>query len=108
MVKPGGYIQLVEAEWVQSSYSEEQPQQQRLGLVQSWSTESAGMDVQIWKKLPGLLKERGLTTIRVETFNLCYGATATREQDRTWTAELLPQSFRHLARRIPSKSPCLE
>jgi len=104
VVKPGGYIQLVEAEWVLPSYSEEQPQQRKLGLVQSWSTESAGMDVHIWKRLPSLLKARGLTTIREESFNLGYGATATREQDRVWTAELLPQSFRHLARRIPSKS----
>lgn len=104
VVKPGGYIQLVEAEWVLSSYTEEQPQQHKLGLVQSWSTESSGMDVHIWKRFPGLLKARGFTEIKEETFNLGYGATAARPEDKIWTAELLPQSFRHLARKIPGKS----
>ncbi|KAF2150681.1 putative methyltransferase [Myriangium duriaei CBS 260.36] len=101
LLKPGGYIQLVEAEWAFSTYTDEQAQQRKLGLVQCWSTESSGMDVHIWQKLPGLLSERGLVDMKEENFNLGYGATAVRLEDRTWTAELLPQSFRHLARKIP-------
>lgn len=103
LVKPGGYIQLVEAEWVLPEYGAEQVQQQKLGLVQEWSTASSGMDVHIWRRLGALLGEKGMVDVDIENFNLGYGKTATRHEDRTWTAELLPQSFRHLARKIPGK-----
>ena len=102
-VKPGGTLQLVEAEWILSSYTDEQVQQKKLAQVQRWSTESSGMDVEIWRKFPHLLKPLGFRDIKEETFNLGYGATSKRPEDRTWTAELLPQSFRHLARKMPSK-----
>jgi SAM-dependent methyltransferase len=101
VVKPGGVLQLVEAEWVLSSYSDEQVHQKKLAKVQEWSTRSSGMDVHIWKKFPDLLLPLGFVDMKVETFNLGYGATSTRPEDRIWTAELLPQSFRHLARKIP-------
>lgn len=105
VVKPGGVLQLVEAEWVLSSYSDDQVQQKKLAKVQEWSTESSGMDVHIWKKFPDMLKALGFEDLQVETYNLGYGATSKRPEDRTWTAELLPQSFRHLARKIPGMPP---
>lgn len=104
VVRPGGVLQLVEAEWVLSSYSDEQPQQKKLAKVQEWSTESSGMDVHIWKKLPGMLKSIGFENLEMETYDLGYGATSKKPEDRIWTAELLPQSFRHLARKIPGTS----
>ena len=106
VVKPGGVLQLVEAEWVLSSYTDEQVQQKRLAKVQRWSTESSGMDVDIWKKFPDLLQPLGFRDVKEETFSLGYGATSKRPEDRIWTAELLPQSFRHLARKMPSQLIC--
>ena len=102
VVKPGGTLQLVEAEWVLSSYTDEQVQQKKLAQVQTWSSELAGKDVHIWKKFPDLLKPLGFQIVKEETFSLGYGATSKRPEDRIWTAELLPQSFRHLARMMPS------
>ena len=99
-VKPGGVLQLVEVEWVLSSYSNEQTQQKKLAKVQEWSTESSGMDVHIWKRFPEILKGLGFQDLESKTYSLGYGATSKRPEDRTWTAELLPQSFRHLARKI--------
>lgn len=101
-VKPGGYIQLVEAEWVLSSYTEEQPEQKKLAIVQDWSCSSSGMNVHIWKKMAGILENCGFLDIRETPFDLGYGATAKQAVDRQWTAELLPKSFRHLARKMPS------
>ncbi|PLB49843.1 putative methyltransferase [Aspergillus steynii IBT 23096] len=102
VVKPGGVLQLVEAEWVLSSYADECVQQKKLARVQEWSTASSGMDVHVWKRLPDLLSALGFQDIQVETYPLGYGATSARPEDRVWTAELLPQSFRHLARKIPA------
>ncbi|EAW09029.1 class I SAM-dependent methyltransferase [Aspergillus clavatus NRRL 1] len=103
VVKPGGVLQLVEAEWVLSSYSDKQVQQKKLAKVQEWSTASSGMDVHIWKKFPDLLLPLGFEDMKVQTYDLGYGATSKRPEDRIWTAELLPQSFRHLARKIPAE-----
>lgn len=52
VVKPGGTLQLVEAERVLSAYADEQVQQKKLAQVQRRSTESSGMDVDIWRKFP--------------------------------------------------------
>ena len=97
-------MQLVEAEWVLDNYDDNAPQQKKLGQVQEWSCESSGMDVHIWKRFPAMLEGLGFTDVNIESFDLGYGATSRRVEDRTWTAELLPQSFRHLARKMPGKS----
>lgn len=81
-VKPGGYIQLVEAEWVLSSYTEEQPEQKKLAIVQDWSCSSSGMNVHIWKKTAGILENCGFLDIMETPFDLGYGATAKQPGDR--------------------------
>lgn len=105
LVKPGGTLQLVEAEWVLSSYADNMPQQKKLAQIQEWSCASSGMDVHIWKRFPDILESLGFTDISQESFDLGYGSTSKRPEDRVWTAELLPESFRHLARKMPGESP---
>ena len=46
-VEPGGALQLAEAEWVLSSYTDEQVQQKKLAQVQRWSTKSSGIDMEV-------------------------------------------------------------
>lgn len=99
-VKPGGVLQLVEAEWVLDSYADELVQRKKLAKVQEWATGSSGMDLHIWKKFSDLLS-LGFHDMKIQTYPLGYGATPKRPQDCIWTAELLPQSFRHLVRKIP-------
>lgn len=101
LVKPGGTLQLVEAEWVLDKYDDNAPQQKKLGQIQEWSCESSGMDVHVWKRFPSMLEKLGFADVKTESFDLGYGKTARRVEDRVWTAELLPQSFRHLARKMP-------
>ena len=103
LVKPGGYIQLVECEWILPHVSDQQPEQKKLNLVQSWSTESFGADIHVWNKLEKLLLAEGCEDITEESFDLGYGATAKLPEDREKSAELWAESFRHLARGIDSK-----
>ncbi|MCJ1258534.1 hypothetical protein MMC24_006367 [Lignoscripta atroalba] len=100
LVKPGGYIQLVECEWILPHVSDQQPEQKKLNLVQSWSTESFGADIHVWNKLEKLLLAEGCEDITEESFDLGYGATAKLPEDREKSAELWAESFRHLARGI--------
>lgn len=100
LVKPGGYIQLVEAQWILPDVSDQQPEQKKLNLVQTWSTESFGMDIHIWGRLKTLLRAEGCENIHEESFDLGYGAEAKRPEDRDVSAELWAESFRHLASKI--------
>lgn len=100
LVRPGAYVQLVEAEWILPDVSDEQPEQKKLNLVQAWSTESFDMDIHIWNKLETLLRAEGCEDIHEESFDLGYGATAKRPEDRNISAELWAESFRHLASKI--------
>lgn len=100
LVKPGGYVQLVEAQWIIPDVSNQRPEQKKLNLVQTWSTESFGMDIHVWNKLETLLRAEGCEDIVVESFDLGYGAEAKRPEDRNVSAELWVESFRHLASKI--------
>lgn len=100
LVKPGGYVQLVEAQWIIPDVSDQRPEQKKLNLVQTWSTESFGMDIHVWNKLETLLRAEGCEDIVVESFDLGYGAEAKRPEDRNVSAELWVESFRHLASKI--------
>lgn len=100
LVKPGGYIQLVEAQWILPEVSDQRPEQKKLNLVQAWSTESFGMDIHIWNKLKALLRAEECEDIVEESFDLGYGAEAKRPEDRNVSAELWAESFRHLASKI--------
>lgn len=99
-VKPGGQIQIVEAQWILDNVPDDHPEEKKLNAVQTWSCESAGLDLHIWKRLEGLLKNEGIEDLEVISFDLGYGATTKRKQDQNWTAELLPESFRHLAHQM--------
>lgn len=100
LVKPGGYVQLVEAQWILPDVSDQRPEQKKLNLVQTWSTESFGMDIHIWNRLKTLLRAEGCEDIVEESFDLGYGAEAKQPEDRNVSAELWAESFRHLASKI--------
>ena len=93
-------MQLVEAQWIIPDVSDQRPEQKKLNLVQTWSTESFGMDIHVWNKLETLLRAEGCEDIVVESFDLGYGAEAKRPEDRNVSAELWVESFRHLASKI--------
>ncbi|KAH8600027.1 putative methyltransferase [Bisporella sp. PMI_857] len=102
-VKPGGKIQIVEAQWILDHVPDDLPEQKKLNLVQTWSCESAGLDLHIWSRLGSLLEAEGIQDIEVISYDLGYGITSKREEDRIWTAELLPESFRHLAHQMKAE-----
>ncbi|MCJ1439057.1 hypothetical protein MMC27_008448 [Xylographa pallens] len=101
VVKPGGYIQLVEAEWILPNVPDHLPEQKLLNMVQTWSTESFGADIHVWGRLGKLLQAENCKAITEESFDLGYGATARSQEDKNRSAELWAESFRHLARNIP-------
>lgn len=103
VVKPGGYIQLVEAEWILPHVSDQLPEQKKLNLVQTWSTASFGADIHIWARLGNFLKAENCHDITEVSFDLGYGATAKHQADKDQSAELWAESFRHLARKLPGK-----
>ncbi|SCO76695.1 related to methyltransferase [Fusarium oxysporum] len=103
-LKPGGYIQLVEAEWIDpDNLADEKtrPQLRKQAALQEWSTASFGMDIHIAYKLEGLLRDAGLEDVRKVQFNHGYGALARSKDQRNVSAELWVECFRTLDEKIP-------
>jgi hypothetical protein len=84
VVKPDGALQLVEAEWVLSSYFDDQVQQKKPAKVQEWSLARPA-----WTFTSGDPPlPLDFEDMKVQTFNLGYGAASKRPENRIWTAEL--------------------
>lgn len=105
-LKPGGYIQLVEAEWINPKNLADavsRPQLRKQAALQEWSTASFGMDIHIAYKLAGLLADAGLEDVETIQYDHGYGALARVENQRDVSAELWVECFRTLDEKIPGK-----
>jgi hypothetical protein len=101
VLKPGGYIQLVEIELIDRANPATLPQLQKQALMQEWSTESFGMDIDIAYKLVDLLKEANFTNVTKVQFDHGYGAKARSAAQLDVSAELWVECFRSLDTKIP-------
>ncbi|KAL3462224.1 methyltransferase family protein [Aspergillus heterothallicus] len=103
-IRPGGYIQLVEAEWIDPqnpASPETRPNLSKQAALQVWSTETFGMDIHIAYKLEALLKEAGFEDATKVQFDHGYGALAKDPEQRNVSAELWVDCFRPLGEKIP-------
>ncbi|POR31210.1 Uncharacterized protein TPAR_08582 [Tolypocladium paradoxum] len=103
-LKPGGYIQLVEVEWIDPQNLADEvtrPQLRKQAKLQEWSTASFGMDIHVAYKLERWLNEAGLEDVGKVQFDHGYGALAKVEDQRKVSAELLVECFRNLDEKIP-------
>lgn len=102
ILKPGGYIQLVEIEFIDPANPATLPQLHKQALMQKWSTASFGMDIDIAYKLGNLLKEANFTNVTKVQFAHGYGAKARSAAQRDVSAELWVECFRSLDTKIPA------
>ncbi|KAJ5660841.1 uncharacterized protein N7484_000213 [Penicillium longicatenatum] len=103
-LKPGGWIQLVEAQWVDKDVAfdpVQSPNLAKMTIMQKWSTAAFGMNIYIAYDLENLLQEAGLENIRQTSFSLGYGAKAREEQWKVPSAEMWVDTFRSLGHKMP-------
>jgi hypothetical protein len=106
IIRPGGYIQLVEAEWIDPDNPASpgtRPNLSKQAALQVWSTESFGMDINIAYKLEDLLKDAGFEDVTKVQFDHGYGALARDPEQRNVSAELWVDCFRPLGEKIPGE-----
>jgi hypothetical protein len=106
IIRPGGYIQLVEAEWIDPenpASPKTRPNLSKQAALQVWSTESFGMDINIAYKLEDLLKDAGFEDVTKVQFDHGYGALARDPEQRNVSAELWVDCFRPLGEKIPGR-----
>lgn len=102
LVKTGGYLQLVEAEWIYDGVNKGIDELKKLSLLQAWSAGNYGMDIHVGKKLDSLLKQAGLVDVHVKTINHGFGGTA---REAIWvdtSAKVFVDSFRQFADNFPA------
>lgn len=100
-LKPGGWIQLVEAEWIDPKSPHSLPELHKHALMQQWSTSTFGMDIDIAYKVEHLLTEAGFINVRKTQFAHGYGALARRPDQKDGSAELYVECFRSIDAKMP-------
>ncbi|KAL4863814.1 hypothetical protein BDV12DRAFT_201748 [Aspergillus spectabilis] len=104
IIRPGGHIQLVEAEWINPDHPappETRPNLSKQAALQVWSTEAFGMDIHIAYKLENLLRDAGFEDVTKIQFDHGYGALARDPSQQNVSAELWVDCFRPLGEKIP-------
>ena len=100
LLKPGGYIQLVEVEWIDTSRPASLPQLKKQAALQEWSTKGFGMDIHVAYQLEGYLRDAGLENVIKVQFDHGYGAKSKDPEQADVSAELLVECFRSLDQKI--------
>ncbi|KAL8941768.1 MAG: hypothetical protein Q9216_002053 [Gyalolechia sp. 2 TL-2023] len=101
-MKPGGWIQIVEVEWIDSETPHSLPELHKHALMQQWSTSTFGMDIDIAYKVENLLKGAGFINIRKIQFDHGYGALARKPEQGDGSAELYVECFRSIDAKMPA------
>ncbi|OCK97380.1 uncharacterized protein K441DRAFT_606397 [Cenococcum geophilum 1.58] len=100
LLKPGGYIQLVEVEWIDPLRPASLPQLKKQAALQEWSTKGFGMDIHVAYQLEGYLRDAGLENVIKIQFDHGYGAKSKDPEQADVSAELLVECFRSLDQKI--------
>lgn len=104
VLKPGGWIQLVEAQWVDRDTPFDPvkfPTLAKMTEFERWSTAAFGMNAYIAYELEDLLSDLGFRNIKKTSFALGYGAMAREEQWKVTSAHILVEGFRSLGHKMP-------
>jgi hypothetical protein len=101
ILKPGGYIQLVEAEWIDPQHPATLPQLKKQAALQVWSTKEFGFDINVAYQLEDFLKDAGLEDVHKIQFDHGYGKKAKDPNQASVSAELWVECFRSLDSKIP-------
>jgi len=104
LLKPGGWIQLVEGQWVDRDHPFDAPRYPNLAKMsqmQKWSTSNFGMDIEIAYCLEDLLREGGFQGVAKTQLSLSYGAKAREEQWKQRSADMWVDTFRGLGSKLP-------
>lgn len=101
ILKPAGWIQLVEVEWIDPKNPHSLPELYKCSLMQEWSTKSFGMDINIAYKLEALLESAGFTNIQKVQFRHGYGPLAHSLIQKDASVELYVECFRSLDAKMP-------
>ena len=102
-LKPGGWLELVEVEWIDPANPHTLPELHKHSLMQKWSTRTFGMDIDIAYKLEDILKDAGYSNVSKTQFNHGYGALARAPHQKDTSSELYVECFRSVDGKMP---PC--
>ncbi|ORY63586.1 S-adenosyl-L-methionine-dependent methyltransferase [Pseudomassariella vexata] len=106
ILKPGGYMQLVEVEWVpQGPIPDSNPQLQKQVKMQRFFSGQFGMDIDLAYRLEDVLREAGLEDVQKIQFDHGYGASAKDPQMREISSIISTEVFRGLDVKIGDGIP---
>lgn len=105
LLKPGGYIELVEAQWINKDHPFDPtkfPNLAKITEVQKWSGSNFGMDMYIAYRLENLLADAGFKNISKRQYSLGYGAQAREVEWRERSTDMWIDTFRGFGQKWPA------
>lgn len=100
LVKPGGWIQLGEMEWIEPTART--PLQAKQSTLQKWICNTFGMDLEVVYKLEDFLKDAGFKNIQRFKFTHGIGAKAREEKWRDPSVDMWSHTFRSFEEKMPA------
>jgi len=104
LLKPGGWIQLVEGEWVDEDPAfepQKYPNIAKLSQMIEWVTRKGGMDINTGYYLEDMLRKAGFVSISKTQIRLGYGAKARENSWKQRSAHLWAEEFGNMRSRFP-------
>ncbi|RAL06092.1 class I SAM-dependent methyltransferase [Aspergillus ibericus CBS 121593] len=104
LLRPGGWLQLVECQWVDRDEPVDpikSPKLAKMSEMQKWSTAAFGMNIYIAYELKKLLQDLGFQNITKTSLTLGYGSKAREEHWKVPSAHMWVSGFRSLGHKMP-------
>lgn len=104
LVKPGGWIELVEVVWVDDDIpidAAKHPELAKQKVFECWTCDYHGFDIYVANKLEGLLKKAGCLNVAKYEYDLGIGAKANQEEWKIPSSEMWDEIFRSFEYKMP-------
>lgn len=104
LVKPGGWIELVEVVWVDDNVpidATKHPELAKQRILECWTCDYHGFDIYVANKLEGLLKDAGCENVKKYQYDLGIGAKANQEEWKIPSTEMWNEIFRSFEHKMP-------
>jgi hypothetical protein len=101
VLKPGGWIQLVEVVWIDKAIPSEHVELTKQRVLECWTCDYHGFDIHVAEKLEDLLKDAGCENVVKYEFDFGIGAKAKKEEWREPSTDMWNEIFRSFEHKMP-------
>ncbi|PHH91986.1 hypothetical protein CDD83_9433 [Cordyceps sp. RAO-2017] len=101
LVKPGGWLELVEVVWVDNDVEITHPELAKQKIFQTWTCDQHGFDIDVGHKLERMLQQAGCQKVAKYEYELGIGAKAKRDYWKGKSMQMWNETYRSFEYKVP-------